>query len=260
MRLSEKKRVIIRGIGFDALTQSEAAASLSAHLQTGSGLAAVYTLNPEYLEAARRDEAGRLFRAAESAELVVADGVGIIKAARILKLPLYEKVAGVELGERMIKYAAENSIGVYLLGGKPGVAEAAAERLSGKYAGLSVLGAADGYFEKTGEASDAVIEKIAKSGAKLLFVCLGMPTQELWIYDNKKALEAAGISLAMGLGGALDVYSGGVRRAPRIFISLGLEWFWRLLREPWRWRRMLVLPRFYIAVKKEARNNKKQKV
>ncbi len=256
MRLCKNERTDIRGVGFDSLTLDEAADALKGHLEGGAGLAAVYTPNPEIVEAAVADETGRLYEVVNSAELVIPDGVGIVKAAKILKTPLKCKVAGIELGERMIEYAASSGVGVYFLGGKPGIAERAAERLTEKYSGLNVCGVADGYFKKTGEESERAISKIAEAGPRLLFVCLGAPAQEIWIYDNKPALEAAGVSVAMGLGGALDVFAGEVKRAPKVFIALGLEWFWRLLREPWRWRRMLALPRFYFAVRKEAKNRK----
>ena len=113
-----------------------------------------------------------------------------------------------------------------------------------KYPGLKVVGTNDGYFKKTGEESDAIIAKINESGAKLLFICLGVPVQEKWISDNKDKLTSA--RMCMCLGGSLDVYAGTVKRAPKIFIKLSCEWLYRLLKEPKRIGRMMKLPKFLI--------------
>lgn len=259
MKLHEGERIDVRGVGFDNVTLGEAKALLAAHVENGVGLAAVYTPNSEIVESCIKDESGELYRIINSAELVIPDGIGVVKASKILGTPLKEKVAGIDLGSEMLAYSAERSVPVYFLGGKPGVAEAARDKLCEKLPSLRVVGCSDGYFEKTGAESDGRIEDITSSGAKLLFVCLGAPTQEKWIYENKATLAAAGVKVAMGLGGSLDIYSGNARRAPKIFISLGLEWLYRLLREPSRIGRMMALPRFYFGVKKYARAKKRSK-
>ena len=177
-----------------------------------------------------------------SAELVLPDGVGVIKAAKILGTPLKAKVAGVEFGERTLKVAAQMEKKVFFLGGRPGVAEEAAKNMCEIYKGLVICGTNDGYFKKTGEESDAVVEKINASGADVLFVCLGFPAQENWINNNKHSFKTVNICLA--LGGSLDVYAGKVKRAPFLFIRLGLEWFYRLLKDPKRIVRMMKLPKY----------------
>ncbi len=256
MRLNPAERIDVRGVGFDNVTLTEAASILSEHIENGGTLAAVYTPNSEIVDACIRDTDGELYGIINSAELIVPDGIGVVKASKILGTPLKEKVAGIELGSKMLDYAAEHGTPVYFLGGKPGVAETARDKLCEKLPALRVVGCSDGYFDKTGRASDERIDAIASSGATLLFVCLGAPTQEKWIYDNKAALANAGVRVAMGLGGSLDVYSGTAKRAPKIFISAGLEWFYRLLCEPRRVGRMMALPRFYFGIKKYARREK----
>ena len=118
--------------------------------------------------------------------------------------------------------------------------------MSEKYQGLKVVGTNDGYFKKEGEENDAVVAKINESGAKLLFVCLGVPAQEKWINANKANLKT--VRMCMGLGGSLDVYAGAVKRAPKIFIALSCEWLYRLIKEPWRLGRMMKLPKFLFGI------------
>ena len=129
---------------------------------------------------------------------------------------------------------------VYLLGAKPGVAETAGERMKAQFPGLEICGTHDGYFQ-----DDApVIKDINALQPDLLLVCLGAPKQELWMHGNAAALK---VGLMAGLGGSLDVFAGTVKRAPVFFQKLGLEWFYRLIKEPWRFKRMMKLPKFLFA-------------
>ena len=235
------ERSDVRGVLFDNVTMDEAADFLRAEAAGGVRGGAVYTPNAEIVQKAISDPALR--EILNGSLLSVPDGIGVVKAARILGTPLKEKVAGVELGQRVLAFAAEDGLGVYLLGGKPGVAETAAERLTEQHPGLRICGVHDGYFEKTGEANRAVADAVNASGAEIVLVCFGAPAQELWIARNRDAMPD--VRLFLGLGGSLDIYAGTVRRAPRIFIRLGLEWLYRLLREPKRIGRMMQLPRFY---------------
>jgi N-acetylglucosaminyldiphosphoundecaprenol N-acetyl-beta-D-mannosaminyltransferase len=135
---------------------------------------------------------------------------------------------------------------LYLLGSKPGVGEAAAQKMLEKHPGLNVCGIADGYFQ-----DDApVVEKINASGADVLFVCLGAPKQEIFMADHKKDLN---VKMMIGLGGSLDSFAGTVKRAPKWMIRMNLEWFYRLLKEPKRFKRMLRLPKYLLAVPKYRR-------
>ena len=209
---------------------------------TGEKAVTVFTPNAEIAQMAAENE--ELKTILNRADIVLPDGAGVVLASKILKTPLKEKVAGVEFGEHILALAAKNGYTVYFLGGKAGIAERAANKMKEKYPSLSVVGMHNGYFQKEGKENTAVIEKINKSGAEIVFVCLGAPAQEKWIDSNKKSLTNA--RLLMGLGGSLDVYSGTVKRAPALFINLRLEWFYRLLKEPRRIRRMMKLPKYVI--------------
>ncbi len=232
------ERISVLGVGFDSVTLPEAI-DIAYGFAHSDGVKRIVTPNSEIVYMAREDE--DLKQILNSSDLVIPDGIGVVYASKILKTPLKGKVAGIELGEGLIKKLSDGSAGIFLLGAKPGVAELAAEKLCEKYPGIKISGTADGYFKD----DDAVIEKINASGAKVLFVCLGAPKQEKWMAENQDKLNVA---LTLGLGGSLDVFAGTVNRAPEIFIKLGLEWFYRLCKEPWRIGRMLSLPKFLLTV------------
>lgn len=139
---------------------------------------------------------------------------------------------------------AERGRSLYLLGAKPGVADMAAERLQKQYPGLKIAGTHDGYFKEDAP----VVEAIRESGADCVFVCLGAPKQELWMARNG---PATGAHLLCGLGGSLDVFAGTVERAPKFWSDHGLEWFYRLCKEPKRIGRMMKLPLFLVHVRQE---------
>lgn len=203
------------------------------------GSAYAVTPNPEIVWMCRSNEA--LKSAVNSASLVVADGIGIIYGAKILKRPLKARIPGIDLATELIKKLGERGSLVYLLGAKPGVAEKAAEVMKERFPGINICGTADGYFK-----DDApVIEKINAAAPDLLLVCLGAPKQELWMRENANKLK---VGLMMGLGGALDVFAGTIRRAPEKWQKLGLEWLYRLIRQPSRIKRMIKLPIFLFAV------------
>ena len=234
-------KINVRGILFDNVSFPEAVDFLLLRLDEKKQ-AALFTPNSEIVQACIEDST--LVPVIQSADLIVPDGIGVVKAARILGTPFKAgKVAGIEVGEALLSRIAGTGHTVYFLGGKPGIAEQAADKLTEKYPGLTVIGAHDGYFKKDGEENDAVIDLINKENPDVLFVCLGAPAQEKWIYANRSQLP--GVSLLLGLGGSLDGYAGTVKRAPKIFIKLGLEWLWRLIKEPWRLKRMMKLPKFY---------------
>ena len=233
-------KINVLGINFDDLTLEQAAEKGGEMLRENK-FHYVVTPNPEFILSAEKDESFRSIL--NGADLVIPDGIGVVKAARILGTPLKGKVAGVELGRLVMAFAAEEGYPVALVGGKPGVAEEAAAAMQAAYPGLSVCLTADGYFKKEGEENEAVLSRIRESGARIVFVCFGAPAQEKWIAANRDKLP--GVNLLLGLGGSLDVYSGRVKRAPAIFVRLGLEWLYRLLKEPKRIGRMMNLPKFY---------------
>ncbi len=239
-------RIEILGVGFDNITMDQAVAE-GVRLMDTEGAHYVVTPNPEIVEVCREDQ--EALKAVNGADLVIPDGVGIIYGARMLGTPLKEKLPGIELAQRLMGQMAENGKSLYLLGAKPGVAEEAGRRLTGRYPGLRIAGTHDGYFQEDGP----VTEAIRASGADVVFVCLGAPKQEKWMARNG---QATGARLLIGLGGCLDVFSGQVQRAPEIYQKLGLEWLHRLIKNPSRAGRMLKLPLFLIHVLEEKRKRR----
>ena len=207
----------------------------------------IATVNPEFVMTAQRNETFR--RVLQNADLCPPDGVGLLYAARYLGEPLTERVPGSELVYHLAELASQEGWSLFLLGAAPGVAEEAGAVLQQIYPDLVVAGAFAGAPHPQDD--EALVRRINESRADLLYVAYGAPAQDLWIARNGP--ELTGVRLAIGVGGALDFITGRSARAPLIFQRLGLEWFYRLLREPWRWRRMLALPRFVVSVLRSGR-------
>lgn len=223
-------------LAVDALTLDEAVARALALMASGRG-GQVVTLNPEMVMRARRDPGLRAVIG--NALLVTADGVGVVWAARLAGFAIPERVTGIDLAEALLTRAAPLGYAAFLLGADDGVAEAAADALTFRLPGARI---ADVWSGDPQPASDAeAVARVRASGARLLLVAYGAPTQELWIARNLRALPGV---VAIGVGGALDMIAGRKSRAPRWMRAAGLEWLYRLAREPARWRRMLALPAF----------------
>lgn len=201
----------------------------------------VFTPNSEMVMAAVNDK--EFENVLNSADLLTADGIGIIYASKILGNPIAERASGYDISLKLIEKAALTGKTLYLFGAAPSVADKAKEALEAKFSGIKIVGTHDGYFDEAEE--KRIILDINTKKPDFLFVCLGCPKQENWIFKNKDKLD---VKVAMGLGGCLDVYAGNVKRAPEIFIKLGLEWFYRLMKEPKRFFRMLALPKFMLRV------------
>lgn len=243
----------IRGVNFHNVTLDEAVGWVTETLASGAETPrVVFTPNSEIVQLCI--EQPEYYPLINSADLIIPDGIGVVKASRILGTPLKGKVAGIELGERVIALASEKGYSVYFLGAKPGVAEQAAAKMREKYPGFTIAGTHDGYFQKTGEENEAVLAEIRAAAPDVLYVCLGVPAQEKWIDANRAAMGS--VRLCLALGGSLDVWAGNVRRAPKLFIKLGLEWFYRLCREPWRLGRMMKLPKFLLGTYAEKQKKK----
>ncbi len=236
-----RKQESILGVKFDVVKEDEALKKLIDFLEESSSLKKVYTPNPEIVMVAQDDK--DLFRILSEADLVLADGIGVIIASKIKGLQLKDRVTGVDTMDKLLRYCGQNQKSIFIFGGKPGVAEMACKNIEKKYEGIKIAGYHHGYVKDNEE--DEIINKINEAKADVLFVCLGAPKQEKWIDRNKDKLSC---KLAMGVGGSVDVYAGVVKRAPIAFQKLGLEWFYRLLKEPWRFKRMIVLPRFLLKV------------
>lgn len=211
--------------------------------------AQVITINPEGIMLAKEDD--EFHSAIEGAFLVTPDGTGILWAAEQMGRPLQERVTGIDLLEELTAEAAKCGLTVYFLGAKPGFAEAAAKNLQQRYPDLKVVGCADGYFrEREAEA----IAQVRQAAPDILFAALGMPYQEKWLCTHGGEL---GCKIMVGVGGSFDVLAGVVKRAPKLIQKMRLEWLWRLLSDPKRWRRYLAIPRYMRAVKREIRSNTK---
>ncbi len=232
----------ILGVHFHAVTLQQAVELAMSRIRARQK-GYVVTPNSEIVDMCRHDE--NLRGIINHAELVLPDGIGIIYAAKILGEELYGKVAGIDFAEHLISAMSKENMRVFLLGSKPGVAENAGKRLCEKYPGLVLAGIHDGYFS---DGQDVVDSVNACGGADVVFVCLGAPKQEKFIAEHIDEIHA---TLFCGLGGSLDVFAGEVKRAPDIFIRLGLEWFYRLIKQPSRIGRMMRLPKFMLIVLKE---------
>ncbi|MGI5962085.1 MAG: WecB/TagA/CpsF family glycosyltransferase [Lawsonibacter sp.] len=225
-----KKEIL--GVWFDDLTQEEAA-QRGKELLEENQFHYVVTPNPEFLLAVEKDP--EFCRILNEADLVLPDGIGVVYSAKILGTPLKERVPGIEFAEDMLNCLNEMGGRLYLLGAKPGVAEEAGKRIQSRYPNLVLCGTHDGYFKD----EQAVLLDVAAARPDLLFVCLGAPKQEKWMARWGKH---TGARLAIGLGGCLDVFAGNVERAPEAWRKLGLEWAYRLKKEPRRIGRMAKLP------------------
>ncbi len=231
-------RTEILGVAFDNVTLDEAVDRAMALLdQEGPHLVA--TPNPEIVQLAQQDP--EFAQVLADADLVIPDGVGVVYAAKLLGRPLKGRVPGIEFASALMARLAGTGRRLFLLGAKPGVAElAAAAELAVRYPGLVICGTHDGYFQEDAP----VVEAIRQARADVVFVCLGAPKQEKWIAAHG---ADTGARLLVGLGGSLDVFAGQVKRAPEVFQKLGLEWFYRLCRQPSRIARMAKLPLFLVS-------------
>ena len=230
-------RVEVCGIRFDDLSIREAVERALWLMEEARSVIAV-TPNAEMLLNAQSND--ELREVIDEAELVLADGVGVVKASRIQGKPLHHRVPGIDFCAALLARMAELGQRVFLLGGVEGVAEEAAANMAARYPGLVIAGTHNGYFDA--EESYELIEQINASAPDLLIVCLGSPKQEIWM---KRCADRLLVGMMIGLGGTLDVYAGRVQRAPERFRRLGLEWLYRLVKEPKRLRRMIRLPAIY---------------
>jgi N-acetylglucosaminyldiphosphoundecaprenol N-acetyl-beta-D-mannosaminyltransferase len=250
----ETEKVEILGVAVDRVDRNGAAQFIADaiarfHQAKAAGsalpvLAHIVTANSEIVMLAKQqsDVADILCQAA----LVVPDGIGLVWGSRILGQPLTERVPGIELMEAMLAKCAQTGWRPFFLGAAPGVAEEAKAVVEQRYPGLQVAGVHHGYFNET--EIPRVLQIIRETQPDLLLVALGAPRQERWIATYRDQLE---VPVGVGVGGSLDIWSGRSQRAPQWMCDMGLEWLYRLLRQPTRTRRMLALPRFAFAVWRE---------
>ncbi|MDD6245857.1 MAG: WecB/TagA/CpsF family glycosyltransferase [Oscillospiraceae bacterium] len=231
-------KIDVMGLKFDSMTMDEALSRAEALLR-GDKAAYVVTPNAEIAYEALHDV--QLREMLNGADLMLPDGAGVVLASKLLRTPVKQKVAGVDFAAGLLGILERNGQSLYLLGGKTGIGELAAQKMLEAHPQLRIAGIADGYFQDEAP----VIAKINASGADALFVCLGAPKQERFMVQHQQELH---VHLMAGLGGSLDAFAGTVQRAPAWMIRLNLEWLYRLIREPKRFRRMLRLPKYLWAV------------
>ena len=235
----------ILGCRVDAVSRNDAVMHIVSAAQR-PGPYRVVTLGVEMVMRAQREP--RFREALAEADLSLCDTIGILFASRARGGPLRERVTGVGLIEPLAMHSArDGDVRLFLLGGAPGVAERAAAALIARYPGVRIAGIRNGYFSAADRA--AIVSAIGASGANVVLVGLGSPKQEYWLEEN---LQATSCSVGIGVGGSFDVIAGTKKRAPRVMQRLGLEWLFRLMQEPTRWKRQLALPQFAIAAAREA--------
>ncbi|MBC2724447.1 WecB/TagA/CpsF family glycosyltransferase [Desulfosporosinus sp.] len=230
-------RVDILGITVDKYSMQETVEQIRKAVEDRVRIRVV-TANPEMIYASGRDE--RLKVLINSADIVTADGIGVVWAARQLGTPVQERVTGIDLVQALFPVADRRNWRIFLLGGKPGIAHRAGIQIALKYPGIA-WDESHGYFSTEEEAY--VLEKIRCFQPDILLVGLGAPRQEYWIVEHPGLA-----TVSLGVGGSLDALAGHVVRAPERVQTFQLEWLYRLLKEPWRWKRQSVLPRFVIKI------------
>ncbi len=228
----------ILGVTIDNVSKSETLKRVQSFVDSDNSHYIV-TINPEFVIAARRDDEFR--HILNHADLSVADGFGLVLAARRQGKKLATRITGVDLLMDICRLASEQGKSVFLLGSKRHVPEQAARELVKQYPALKIAGAETGYRRWHRPIKDKkIVRMINRKKPDILFVAFGQVRQEKWIYRNLPKLKT--VRVAMGVGGSFDYISGQVRRAPRPMRSMGLEWLYRVMRQPWR------LPRIITAV------------
>ncbi|BAY33492.1 putative UDP-N-acetyl-D-mannosaminuronic acid transferase [Nostoc carneum NIES-2107] len=226
-------RVSFLNTNFDRMSFDEAIEILLTRLQRRQG-GCIYYANAHTMVTANQDIA--LAAALENSDLLLADGSGVLWGSALLGKPLIHNLNGTDLVPSLCKKGAQKGLSIYLLGAKPGVAEAAGENLAKTYPGLIIAGTQHGYFSPA--ETPKILERIRAARPHLLLVAMGVPLQEIWI--NQYASELPGIT-CMGVGGLFDFVAERVPRAPIFIRSFGMEWLWRLAMEPNRlWRRYII--------------------
>ncbi|MDF7683603.1 WecB/TagA/CpsF family glycosyltransferase [Lactobacillus sp. ESL0679] len=241
-------KVNVLGIDFDNKSftqfQNEFIGRINTHQSTF-----VVTANPEIVMAANENpEFMKILNF--DADYITPDGIGIVKAAKMLRTPLKERVTGYDLFVWLMRLANDRNLRVYLIGAKPNVIHAIQEKIAHEYSGIQLVGAENGYFN---EDLEVIAYQIERTEPDLVFAALGSPRQEKLLSILRKNLLPA---LMMGVGGSFDVFSGAVKRAPLFWQHAHLEWFYRLVKNPSRFKRMMALPKFVHEIHEEKKEKK----
>jgi N-acetylglucosaminyldiphosphoundecaprenol N-acetyl-beta-D-mannosaminyltransferase len=254
--MKQNKRIRILDVPVDMVNNIQAMEIFEGLMEL-EGCSLIVTPNSEIIMNATKDDELKML--IEEAGLIIPDGIGLVYASKIIKEPLNERVTGVDFLSSILGYLEQTGKSIYLLGSKPAneerasVAELAGQNMRIKYPNLKIAGTHDGYFKKEDEAE--LVKEINESGAAFLCVALGAPKQEKFIFEHKD--EFKNVRAGIGVGGSLDVWAGTVKRAPKFYQEHGLEWLYRFIKEPSRYKRMAQLPLFMVKVIATAKNSKK---
>lgn len=241
-------KIKIFGVEINNLTMNEAVDIASGYLASNK-LNSISTPNTEIVMAAKEDP--ELKRLINENDLIIPDGIGLIYGSKIKGNPLKERVTGFDLSIKLLEIANQKGYSLYLLGGKEGVARQASKNIIKQYPNIRIAGIDNGYFKgshighNNHEEELGIIKKINDSKADIIFVGLGFPKQEIWISENRNKISG---KLVIGNGGTMDILAGNTKRAPEMFQRLGLEWFYRLVKEPSRIKRQIALPKFILSI------------
>jgi len=208
----------------------------------------IVTANPEIVMHSLEDKEYR--QVLDKADYIVPDGIGIIIASKIVGSPLKERVTGYDLMISLLQKADKDGLSIFLLGGREDINDEAANNIRNTYSNVKIVGQQHGFFDLN---DPQMAEKIERLSPDIIFVALGFPRQEKWIAQHYSIFTKG---IFIGVGGSIDVLSGRVKRAPVIWQKMKVEWLYRLIKQPSRWRRMLALPRFMLSVVKPTKNEK----
>ena len=233
-------KINILGVPFDELNMAEAVDKVMGFMAEDK-FRMICTPNPEIVMNARKDSS--FMELLNSADMVTADGVGVVWASKYFGAQLEERVSGYDLAQGVFEKMKDTEYTAYFFGGAEGVAEKAKEEMEKKYPGLKIVGTNNGYFDE--EKERLIIEDIRDKKPNFLLLGLGSPKQEKWMNSNRYLLKG---TVCIGVGGSFDVMAGNIKRAPEAFQKMGLEWFYRLITQPTRFKRMLKLPLFVVCV------------
>lgn len=251
------EKINIFGVNVFNIDFNEAKSILENFLKSEK-LNRIYTPNTEIVMAAKKDK--NLRDLINQADLVTADGIGLVIGSKLRKLPLKERVTGYDMSLELINIANRDNLNLYLLGAGEGVAKRAAENIKRDYKNINVVGFHNGFFkgshngyENSKEEND-IIDEINSKKTDIIFVGLGFPKQEIFIDKNLNKINA---KIIIGNGGVIDVLAGEAKRAPDIFIKLNLEWFYRLIKNPSRIKRQMAIPKFLLSIMMDKNSVKK---
>lgn len=234
--------ITILGVPIDRITRDEAG-TITENLikESNKSCKMIFAPNVEFIMYAQKDK--EFAKILKQSSLSTPDSVGIMIGAKLQRRAFKERIPGQSYFRKIIELSNEKGYSIYLLGGKPGIAEITEKKLRSLFPNVNIVGTHHGYFSENGEKE--VIEEINRLQPNVLFVALGAPKQEKWIYEHRNELK---VDVAAGQGGTYDYEAGRIKRAPVIIQKMGIEWFWRLCREPSRIKRQLVLPVYLFKV------------